>query len=235
MVGDLLHYVAAYGLTVSQEPFRVPLGVILNVAAIFFALLTTAGISREREQGILLVLSLGPITSWGYLLSWLASQLVAFFTLCVLVTGGLLGQAAISGLELPWRLIPIVALAAIAVTATLAFGILVGSLGWDTRGSIAAFVAVTLLLVGVDAVHGFLGSLTPEQMPRLLVPTSYTVAAVSAALGWLSPYGYLSRALDAFYAQDWPGYALAAGLALLYTVVLLVLARFFFKCRGYQP
>lgn len=235
MVSDLLRYMTANGLTVSQEPFRVPLGVILNVAAFSFALLTTAGISREREQGILLVLSFGPITSWGYLLSWLASQLVAFLTFCVILMGGLLGQAAISGLELPWRLIPIAALATIAVAAAMAFGILVGSLGWEVRGSILAFVAVTLLLVGVEAVHGFLGSLDPQQMPKLLLPTSYTVAAVSAGLGWLSPYGHLSRALNLFYAQDWRGYGLSAGLALLYDVLLLVLARYFFERRGYQP
>lgn len=102
-----------------------------------------------------------------------------------------------------------------------------GSLGWEVRGSILAFVAVTLLLVGVEAVHGFLGSLDPQQMPKLLLPTSYTVAAVSAGLGWLSPYGHLSRALNLFYAQDWRGYGLSAGLALLYDVLLLVLARYF--------
>lgn len=235
LISDFLAYVTANGLAISQNPFQVPLTIVLNLAAIYLALLATVSISREREQGTLLVLSFGPLTSWGYLLSWLVAQAIAYFIFCVMLTAGLVGVVAISGLGFSTRLILFVAFSVPATAGIIAFGILAGSLGHDTRGSILVFLAVTLLLVGFEALNAFFATLKPEQLSQVLLPVSRTVSLVNTLLAWISPYGYLPRGLNAIYARDWPRFALTLAGVLVYTVALLLLARLSFERKGVQP
>jgi ABC-type multidrug transport system permease subunit len=235
IMNDFLAFVKAGGITISQNPFQTPSTIALHLAAIYLALSVTVSMSREREQGTLLVLSFGPLTPRGYLLSWLGGQMLAYLILCVMLTLGLAGVATISGLELSGTLFTFAALSTPVAATTIAFGILVGSLGRDTRGSIFIFLAVTFFLVGLEALNAYFVTLTPEQVPSALVPVSRTVALVSVLLIWISPYSYLTRGLNAIYSSDWRTFTLVLVGAFMYVSVLLLLAHVSFNRKGVQP
>jgi ABC-type multidrug transport system permease subunit len=161
--------------------------------------------------------------------------MLAYLILCVMLTLGLAGVATISGLELSGTLFTFAALSTPVAATTIAFGILVGSLGRDTRGSIFIFLAVTFFLVGLEALNAYFVTLTPEQVPSALVPVSRTVALVSVPLIWISPYSYLTRGLNAIYSSDWRTFTLVLVGAFMYVSVLLLLAHVSFNRKGVQP
>jgi hypothetical protein len=235
LTNDFLAFVKAGGITISQNPFQTPSTIALHLAAIYLALSVTVSMSREREQGTLLVLSFGPLTPGGYLLSWLGSQVFAYLILCVMLTLGLAGVATVSGLELSVTIFTFAALSTPVAATTMAFGILVGSLGRDTRGSLFIFLAVTLFLVGLEALNAYFVTLTPEQVPSALVPVSRTVALVSVFLIWISPYSYLTRGLNAVYSGDWRAFTLVLAGAFIYVIGLLLLASVSFNRKGVRP
>jgi hypothetical protein len=235
LTNDFLAFVKASGITISQNPFQTPSTIALHLAAIYLALSVTVSMSREREQGTLLVLSFGPLNPSGYLLSWLGGQMFAYLILCVILTLGLAGVATVSGLELSGTLFAFAALSTPVAATTIAFGILVGSLGRDTRGSLFIFLAVTLFLVGLEALNAYLVTLTPEQVPSALVPVSRTVALVSVLLIWISPFSYLTRGLNAIYSGDWWAFTLVLAGAFIYVIGLLLLASVSFNRKGVRP
>lgn len=235
MVDDFLQFIAASGSAVSRDPFQVPIDLVLNLATILFALYAAVSVSREREQGTLLVLSFGPMSRWGYLLSWLAAQTAAYVLFCVMLAAGAAAVALLSGLACPAGLAAPALLSVPAAVAVVAFGLLVGCLARDTRTSILIFLGVTVLLVGAEALNGFFVGLKPAQVTQILLPLSQTVAGVTSTVAWVSPFGHLARELNAAHAGDWPRVARSCAAAVLYAGVLLFLARIALKRRGVRP
>lgn len=235
VVGDFVSFVTTAGLAVSRDPLRVPLSILLNLVAVYLALLIAVGISLERQQGTLLVLSFGPVTSWSYLLSWLVAKVLAYLVFCGVVMVGLAGIVAIAGLGFSPRLIASMLLSAPTGMAIISFGMWVGSLSRDTRGSILIFLAISLVLVAIEALHAYLGSLAPEQLSGLLLPISRTVGLLSRVISWISPFSYLPRGLQALFDNEWVDYSLASTAALVYSSGWLLLARVSLERRGVQP
>ncbi|MGQ9599293.1 MAG: ABC transporter permease [Anaerolineae bacterium] len=235
VVGDFLSFVTATGLAVSRDPLRVPLTILLNLAAVYLSLLVAVGISLERQQGTLLVLSFGPVTPWSYLLSWLAAEVLAYLIFCGVVMIGLAGVVVVAGLGFSPRLIALMVLSALTAMAIVTFGMWVGSLSRDTRGSILIFLAIGLVLVVIEALHAYFGSLQPEQLSGLLLPISRTVGLLSRVVTWISPFSYLPRGLRVLFDNDWVDYGLASIAALAYSAGLLFLARVSLERRGVQP
>jgi len=235
MLGDFMNYLARTGLAISQDQLRTPLTLTLSLAAVYLSLSALVGISREREQGTLLVLSFGPVDLWGYLLSWQLAQMFGYLVLCLLLGVGAASMAGLAGLPLSGALLPLLALSILSTAGVIAFGILIGSAGRDLRNSLLAFLGVTLVLLVLEGLDAFFGSLQAGQLPGAWLPVSRTVSLVSGALAWVSPYSFLPRGLAAIYAHDWGGYLANAAGALAYAAILLVFARLGAERRGVVP
>jgi hypothetical protein len=235
MSNDFAAFIGSQRVVVSKEPLEQPLLICLILAAVFLSLYAAVGVSREREQGTMMVLHFGPVDPFRYLTSWLIALWLGYLFFVLLMAAGLVLISRLSGIAFSPFLGILLLSSLPAAVGVFGFGLLAAALGHDSRRALLLFLGLTLLLAGFEGLNMIFASLEPAALTGALAPLSRSVSFLNGLLTWLSPYGYLPRILNAAAAQDWRQYALGSAGSVIYGALMLMLSMLHLERFGVCP
>jgi hypothetical protein len=236
LIYNSLNFVASSKLLIMSRPFYLPLLVVTMLAMLYITAWSILAIARPRDQGALRVLFFAPIDPIGLLGGHLLAGVIVYGLMIALAAPLLLILAALTNLPLPPLLLAGAAVSPVFAAVAVAIGLFVSSVAPSSRGAMFVFVAVVLLVVGIQVGYRVLLSVPPTSAyydALLLVRALLRMAG--DALSWVSPVALLSAGLDAALRASWAELLLRVAAALVGCGVWLSLAVWGLRRRGVLP
>ena len=113
----------------------------------------------------------------------------------------------------------------------IAFGIGASALTSRPRGAVFLFLGVVLISFGVPLADLLIAGMPAERFSPL-AQLKNLLSASSTLVGWISPFAYLVRGLDAARAGIHELYLRNVCFSSLYSLILLTLAMLAFRWKG---
>jgi hypothetical protein len=236
LIYNSLNFVATSKLLVMSRPFYLPLLVIAMLAMLYVIAWSILAIARPRDQGALRVLFFAPVDSTGLLSGHLLAGVAIYGLMLVLTTPLLVVLGLLTNLPFPPLLLAGVAVAPVFALVAVAMGLFISSIASTSRSAMFVFIAVVLLVLGVQGGYRALLSVPPTSTYYdALLFLRMLLRTISAGLDWVSPIALLSGGLDAALRANWSDLLLRAGAALAGGIVWLWLAIWGLGRRGVLP
>lgn len=226
-----LNYVGDNGTMVLANPLSAPVLFAVLVSNAFLCLTAAAGLAGERERGTLEVLFYGPVDSTVYIVGKLLGYLSIYGVAMAALLIFLALAAQLSGMRLDGITVLLLISSILPAAAMIALGMLLAALVGRLRPAVALTAVVLILFVAIDAGNQIAATQPSDTM---LGGAATLLAQVAALVEWVSPFGYIWRAADAFSLQNTAQVLLGMGIATLYSVLLTALAIFTLTRRGVQ-
>jgi len=236
LIYNSLNFVATSKLLIMSRPFYLPLLVVATLAMLYIAAWSILAIARPRDQGALRVLFFAPLDPIGLLGGHLLAGLIVYSLMILLAAPLLVVLAALTNLPFPPLLIVGAVVSPVFAAVAVAIGLFVSAIAPSSRSAMFVFVAVVLLVVGIQVGYRVLLSVPPTSTyydALLFVRT--LLRMISGALDWVSPMALLSTGLDAALRANWLDLLLRVGAALIGCGVWLWLAVWGLDRRGVLP
>jgi ABC-type transport system involved in multi-copper enzyme maturation permease subunit len=224
--------VQAAGLLVLADPFRPSVSVAILVLALFFAVSAAVSAARDREGGTLEVLFYGPVDEITYVLGKAGGLLLAYLAALPLLLASLALLASMSGFALTPPVLVSLVLSIVPVAEIVGFGILLSVGIGRVRSAVLLLVGIVALLLGIEVAYGMVLLVPISDPASPVLPLRDTLAALTAAAAWISPFAWLERVVEGTMAGAWRSALLSLAAAILYTVLMIGLAAFWLRRRG---
>jgi len=215
-----LDYLAANGTLVLAAPLRAPLLIAVILMTAFLGLSAAAGTAGERERGTLEVLMYGPVDIWTFVAGKALGLLGTYCIMLLAVAVVLALIATLTAIPLDGATAGLLALSTAPAACTIAFGMLLAAHTTRVRAAISLTLVALLLFAAIDAADQLLAARAAD---GALGSAAQLLAAVAAVAAWLSPFSYLSRAVESIVLADSRGVAINTLAPLLYAGALLCL------------
>jgi hypothetical protein len=221
----------AAGLLVLADPFRPSVTVAILVLALFFAVSAAVSAARDRESGTLEVLFYGPVDEITYVLGK-AGVLVAYLAALPLLLASLALLAWMSGFALTPAILVSIMLSVVPVAEIVGFGILLSVGIRRVRSAVLLLVGIVALLLGIEVAYGMVLLVPISDPASPVLPLRDTLATLTVAAGWVSPFAWLERVVEGATAGAWRDALLSLAAALAYAVLMIGLAALWLRRRG---
>lgn len=231
IMNSYLGFVAATGTLILANALTGPVLFAVLVTNAFLCLAAAAGLAGERERGTLQVLFYGPVDSTGYVTGKLMGNLIVYALVMVALLIFLLVAAAITGMNLDGATLLLLLSSLLPAAATIALGMLVAALVGKQRPAIALTAVILLLFVAIEVANRYAAA---QPANSTLGGAAGIIAQVAALVGWISPFGYVMRAAEAFTLQNTGEVLLQVIAAALYAALLVWLAIAALTRRGVE-
>jgi ABC-type transport system involved in multi-copper enzyme maturation permease subunit len=236
LIYNSLSFVASSKLLIMSRPFYLPLLVVATLAMLYIMAWSILAIARPRDQGALRVLFFAPVDPAGLLAGHLLAGLAIYSLLVLLTLPLLVALALLTNLPFPPLLVIGAAVSPLFALVAVAIGLFISSVAHSSRSAMFVFVAVVLLVLGIQGGYRALLSVPPTSAYYdALLFARALLRAISGALDWVSPMALLSAGLDAALRGSWPDLLLRAAAALAGGGAWLWLAVWGFERRGVLP
>jgi ABC-type transport system involved in multi-copper enzyme maturation permease subunit len=222
----------AAGLLVLADPFRPSVTVAILVLALFFAVSAAVSAARDRESGTLEVLFYGPVDELTYVLGKAGGLLLAYLAALPLLLASLALLSWMSGFALTPAIPVSVVLSVVPVAEIVGFAILLSIGIGRVRSAVLLLVGVVALLLAIEVAYRMVLLVPISDPASPVLPLRDTLAALTAAAGWISPFAWLERVVDGALAGAWRNALLSLAAALAYAVLMIGLAALWLRCRG---
>lgn len=231
LIKSYLDYVDNNGTLVMSDPLKTPLLFAVVAMTGYLGLAAAAGLAGEREHGTLEVLFYGPVDAPTYIAGKMLGHL-ATYLLAIVVLGGFLGLSSLmTGMPLDGATLTLLAASVLPAACMIALGLLLAALVGRVRPALALTALALALLLLIDAGNQIAAA---QPGDSLLGSAAGLLSAASALTSWLSPFGYFWRASDGLGIGSAGDVLVDLGLALLYSVLLTLLAIMALRWRGVQ-
>jgi ABC-type transport system involved in multi-copper enzyme maturation permease subunit len=236
LIYNSLSFVATSKLLVMSRPFYLPLLTIAMLAMLYVIAWSILAIARSRDQGALRVLFFAPVDPAGLLSGHLLAGVAIYALMLLLTTPLLLVLGLLTNVPFPPLLLVGAAVTPVFALVAVAIGLFISSIASTSRSAMFAFVALVLLVLGVQGGYRALLSVPPtSSYYDALLFVRVLLRAISTGLDWVSPVALLSGGLDAALRANWSDLLLRAGAALVGSGVWLWLAIWGLSRRGVLP
>lgn len=222
----------AAGLLVLADPFRPSVTVAILVLALFFAVSAATSAARDRESGTLEVLFYGPVDEITYILGKAAGLLLAYLAALPLLLASLALLSWMSGFALTPAIPVSIVLSVVPVAQIVGFAILLAVGIGRVRSAVLLLVGIVALLLGLEVAYRMVLLVPISDPASPVLPLRDTLAALTAAASWISPFAWLERVVDGAMAGAWRNALLSLAAALAYAVLMLGLAALWLRHRG---
>jgi ABC-type transport system involved in multi-copper enzyme maturation permease subunit len=222
----------AAGLLVLADPFRPSVTVAILVLALFFAVSAAVSAARDRESGTLEVLFYGPVDELTYVLGKAGGLLLAYLAALPLLLASLALLSWMSGFALTPAIPVSVVLSVVPVAEIVGFAILLSIGIGRVRSAVLLLVGVVALLLAIEVAYRMVLLVPISDPASPVLPLRDTLAALTAAASWISPFAWLERVVDGALAGAWRNALLSLAAALAYAVLMIGLAALWLRCRG---
>ena len=222
----------AAGLLVLADPFRPSVTVAILVLALFFAVSAAVSAARDRESGTLEVLFYGPVDELTYVLGKAGGLLLAYLAALPLLLASLALLSWMSGFALTPAIPVSVVLSVVPVAEIVGFAILLSIGIGRVRSAVLLLVGVVALLLAIEVAYRMVLLVPISDPASPVLPLRDTLAALTAAASWISPFAWLERVVDGALADAWRNALLSLAAALAYAVLMIGLAALWLRCRG---
>jgi ABC-type transport system involved in multi-copper enzyme maturation permease subunit len=222
----------AAGLLVLADPFRPSVTVAILVLALFFAVSAATSAARDRESGTLEVLFYGPVDEITYVLGKAGGLLLAYLAALPLLLASLALLSWMSGFALTPAIPVSVVLSVVPVAEIVGFAILLSIGIGRVRSAVLLLVGVVALLLAIEVAYRMVLLVPISDPASPVLPLRDTLAALTAAASWISPFAWLERVVDGALAGAWRNALLSLAAALAYAVLMIGLAALWLRCRG---
>lgn len=231
IMNSYLGFVSSNGTLILANALTGPVLFAVLVTNAFLCLTAAAGLAGEREQGTLQVLFYGPVDSTSYISGKLLGCLIVYAIAMIALLIFLVIAAAISGMGLDGGTVLLLVSSLLPAAATIALGMLVAALVGKQRPAIALTAVVLLLFVAIEVANRYAAA---QPANSTLGGAAGLIAQVAALVGWISPFGYILRAAEAFTLQNTREVLLQVLAAALYAALLTWLAIVTLTRRGVE-
>jgi hypothetical protein len=236
LIYNSVNFVATSNLLIVSRPFYLPLQVVATLAMLYITAWSILAIARPRDQGALRVLFFAPIDPIGLLGGHLLAGVVVYGLMIALTAPLLLVLAALTNVPLPPLLLVGAAVSPVFAAVAVAIGLFVSAIAPSSRGAMFVFIAVVLLLVGIQVGYRVLLSVPPTSTYYdTLLFVRALLRMLGEVLGWVSPVALLGAGLDAALRASWGELLLRIAAALAGCGVWLWLAVWGLRRRGVLP
>jgi ABC-type transport system involved in multi-copper enzyme maturation permease subunit len=222
----------AAGLLVLADPFRPSVTVAILVLALFFAVSAATSAARDRESGTLEVLFYGPVDEITYVLGKAGGLLMAYLAALPLLLASLALLSWMSGFALTPAILVSLALSVVPVAEIIGFAILLSVGIGRVRSAVLLLVGVVALLLAIEVAYRMVLLVPISDPASPVLPLRDTLAALTTAASWISPFAWLERVVDGALAGAWRNALLSLAAALAYAVLMIGLAALWLRCRG---
>ncbi|MBE3576490.1 MAG: ABC transporter permease subunit [Limnochordales bacterium] len=231
-INGYLYTIVHNGALAMPSPLMVPLFVAVFVGALYLGLLSSLAISRERDQGTLEVLFYGPVDSFSYVVGKFVEQMAVFgvFLLFDLVFFAIM--ALITNFGFNWQLIALLLISFFVAASVVAFGIFLSSLTRSSRASVILFVAIQVSFIAFFYLYQSLMKIPDKELSTTMIYVRQALDYMRRGIEWISPLDYLNRGAAAVASGGFTGFLIALIEAVIYGIILLAAAIFFFNRRG---
>lgn len=222
---NYLNFVDENGLLVNAGAFNFPLLAVVFLSAIFLALSSVASIARERDQGTMEALFYGPIDAIAYIGGTYLAQIITYLIMVLVYVVCFVIYAAFTNFALPVGLAWITLLSILVTSDVIAFGIFLSALSGRVRTAMLLFLSIMLVLIAIQFGQDILASVSLEE--RYYNPVLFlqnVLMGLNNVIGWLSPFSYLMRGMEAIRRGSSSLYILTSMTAVIFTVVFLALS-----------
>ncbi len=187
-------------LLLSRQPIFLPILVNTIVTSIYLAMITAVNVSRERDQGTLEALLVGPVDAASFLLGNFLAQIKIYAALALVafVWSNLLTW--LLHLKFSLEVVAVLVASIAAAAAVIAFGLFVAMWGGRSRTALIYFILVTLFVIGLQVADGVVANLVVSSNPTFndpLITVRDVLAQASNVVRWISPYSQLDLAMQA--------------------------------------
>ena len=231
VVKSYLDYVNDNGTLVLAEPLKAPLLFAVLALTAYLGLLAAAGLAGERERGTLEVLFYGPVDPPTFVGGKLLGALLVYLPAIAALVLFLALASVLTGMPLDGGTLTLAVVSILPAASMVALGLLLAALVGRLRPALALTALAIGLFFAIDAGNQFAAA---QPGDSLLGSAAGLLSALAGVVSWLSPFGYIWRAMDGLSLGDAGAVALDLGAALLYAAVLTVLAVVALRAKGVQ-
>jgi ABC-type Na+ efflux pump permease subunit len=227
-----LRALEAGGLLVLADPFRPPLAIAMLVLAVFLALSAAVSTAGERESGTLEALFYAPVDEITCVLGKVGGLLAVYVAALPLVLASFALLALITGFALTPAILVSLALSIVPAAEVVAFGVLLSVGTSRVRTAVLLVAGVTAVLLGATVAYSMilLVPITDPSSPVLALRDA--LGTLAAVVGWISPFAYLERVVDAAMTGAWRTALISLAAAIVYTLIIIGVAAYWLRCRG---
>lgn len=123
-------------------------------------------------------------------------------------------------------------LSVVPAAEIVGFGVLLSVGTSRVRTAVLLLVGVTALLLGVTVAYSMVLLVPISDPSSPVLPLRDGLAALDAALRWISPVAYLERVVDGAMSGAWRTALVSLGAAVAYTGLVIGLAAYWLRRRG---
>jgi ABC-type Na+ efflux pump permease subunit len=232
MVLNYLDTLEKLAIIVSVDPSRATLFFAVIFMALYLGVASSMSIAQEREHRTLEVLFCGPITHSTYVLSKFCRDVAVFFIFLVVLLCFLILESKITNVAIGPKSLYSIGLSFFLIWPTFAFCLLISSLVKRVRKAILIFIIVVFILGIIQAAHGFLYSMPPDNVSFFLLYIRQALTVVLAALQWVSHISYIAAATGGMPASVPISLFWYVMVGVLYSIGLLFLTITIMRKRG---
>jgi ABC-type transport system involved in multi-copper enzyme maturation permease subunit len=222
------------GTIVLADPFRSTFTIAMLVLALFLAVSAAVSAARDRESGTLETLFYAPVDEVAYIVGKVGGLLLAYLAALPLILASLALLSFITGFALTAKVVVGLALSVVPAAEIIAFGVLLSVGTSRVRTAVLLLMAVIALLLGITVAYSLVQLMPIENPASPVLPLRDTLAALDAAVRWISPFAYLERVVEGVTGGAWRSAATSLTVTLVYTAVLIGLAALWLRRRGVQ-
>jgi len=219
-------------ISISTDPLNYPLFISVVIVSFYLAILSAISISREKDRGTLEVLFYGPISCPSFILAKYIKNMLTYLIVAGFFFIYFLGVSGLTNLGFSYGLIEAMGFSIFFVSCMISFGLLISSLTEKVRNSILWLVGIFLAFLAIQISHTILLSIPEENMSSPLIYLESTLSVISKGIGWISPFSYLARGMDAISLGNLRIYGLNIVYCIIYSLVLLIFSVIIFEKKG---
>ncbi|RLE06789.1 hypothetical protein DRZ78_04095 [Candidatus Aerophobetes bacterium] len=219
-------------ISISSDPLNYPLFISVVIVSFYLAILSAISISREKEQGTLEVLFYGPVSSPSFILAKYIKNMLTYLIMVGLFFVYFSGVSGLTNLGISYGLIEAILFSIFFASCMISFGLLISSLTERVRSSILWLVGIFLAFLAIQISYTILLGIPEESMSSPLIYLGNTLSVISKGIGWISPFSYLTRGMDAISLGNLRIYGLNIVYCVIYSLILLILSVIIFEKKG---
>jgi hypothetical protein len=221
---------------VSSQPFFLPLLICTALLALFLAILASVRVSRERDRGTLEVLAYGPVNEASFLCGIFLAYLKIYLQALLIIFIWANMVTWILHLAFSIKILSMLLTSSLMAAVLIAFGLLTAVMGGKTRTALVYFFLIILLLgsiqIGDQILAVFIQS--AQTISDSLLFIKDTLAAMSTAIQWISPFSQLTLTMDAIVDGQFGAYLLHFVILCAQTLLLFLAGIKILQHKGYR-
>ncbi|MBE0477694.1 ABC transporter permease subunit [Candidatus Aerophobetes bacterium] len=230
---NYLESIAKSEVFASLNPLNSVFFLPMVILSVYLALISAVSISRERNEGTLEVLFYGPVSYSSYILSKYVNSMLNYVVGVAFFLAYFFGIAFITNLGFSYTLVGAILMSIFSISCVVSFGLFISSFTTRVRTSVIWLAGIFLLFLGIQLLHTVLLGIPEETMFPLMVYFEKSFSFVSRyIIGWLSPFYYMDRGLEAVSLGDPYLYGMNIVYCIIYSAVLVGISIFVLEKRG---